>query len=390
MSLGLKEKFPEIPILWGGIHPTILPEDTISKPWVDMVCLGEGEKALLNLCNRMEKGESAENVPNIWSKRNGKIIKNHLCPLIDPNELPTPNWESYASYHHYGPIEGKSYKLAMVEFNRGCPFSCAYCESCTVRNMYAREGFRNYLRRKTPEKFVSDCEFLLNQYNIEMFYITDGTFLVMPDSVLEELALLYKRKIDRPFLCLTTVPTITEKRAELLKKMGCFQVNMGVEAGNEEYRKNVLNRPDMSNEKIIAAFKTLKEVGIRVSSYNIIGIPWQNRKGVFETIELNRIIRPDRTNVNIYIPFKGVQLTDRLIKEGYITDDTVLGDETKCTVKVPCDMDEEEILGLHRTFNLYCRAPKILFPLLRVCKKDNKVSRFILSKLRKIYLRNKA
>lgn len=389
MTQAVKRSFPDIPTIWGGIHTTIVPEATISKPWVDMICVGEGEKALLNLCNRMERGDSIEDVENIWIKKDGNIIRNPVGPLIDPNELPTPNWESYATYHQYGPIEGKRYKLAMVEFSRGCPFSCAYCENCTIKNVYLKAGFKKYVRHKSPEKFVSDCEFLVNHYGIEMFYITDGTFLVMPDSVLEELVALYRKRVNRPFLCLTTVPTVTEERARLIKEMGCFQVNMGVESGNEEYRRTVLNRPNMSNDRIVAAFKALKDVGIRISSYNIIGVPWQNREGVFETIELNRIIQPDRTNVSIYIPFKGTQLTERLMKEGYISDNTILGDETQCTVNMPCDMDREEILGLYRTFNLYCKVPKELFPLVETCEKDNETSGPTLKNLRETYLTNK-
>lgn len=389
MSRAIKKDFPAIPIIWGGTHPTVVPEETILKPWVDMICVGEGEKALLNLCNRIEEGKDAGSIQNIWLKKNGEIIKNSVGPLIDPNELPTPKWESYAAYHQYGPIEGKRYKLAMVEFGRGCPFSCSYCENATIKNRYFQEGIRNYVRHKSPEKFVSDCECLLKQYNIEMFYITDGTFLVMTDSVLEKLASLYKEKINKPFLCLTTVPTVTERRAKLLKEMSCFQVNMGIEAGDEEYRKKVLNRPNMSNKRIINAFKILKDAGIRISSYNIIGIPWQNREGVFETIKLNRIAKPDRTTICIYVPFKGTQLTERLIKEGYIVDANILGDETQCTVKVPCDMNKEEINGLYRTFNLYCKVPKAIFPLVKLCEKDNKVSKFILNKLRQIYLNAK-
>jgi len=389
MSKAIKEKFPGIPVLWGGTHPTIVPEATISKEWVDMVCVGEGEKALLDLCTKMEAGESTENTRNIWQKKNGEIIKNPVGPLIDPNELPSPNFDSYASYHQYGPVEGVIYKLGLVEYNRGCPYSCAYCESPTIKKIYSTTGFKKFLRYKEPNKFVEDCENLVSKYGIEFFYITDGTFLVMPDKVLEELAILYSKRVKKPFMCLTTVPTITENRVKLLKKMGCFQVNMGIEAGNEEYRKKVLNRPKMSNEKIVKSFKLIKESGIRVSAYSIIGIPWQNRQGVFETIELNRAIQPDRTHLSIYIPYEGTQLRDRLLREGFVDDYTKLGDDTLCTVKVPSDMSEEEILGLQRTFNLYCRVPKELFPLLKACETDNEKTSFVMEELRKIYLAKK-
>lgn len=390
LARAVKLKFKNIPIIYGGVEVTINPEKSIVKEWVDLICVGEGEGALLDICNAIDSGKTDfSSIKNIWAKKDGKIIRNPLRPLIDPNDIPGPDWGSYLPYQHYGPIEGKVYKLGMVMFTRGCPYSCSYCESVLVREIYAGAGMKKYVRHKDPEKFVSDCKFLVDSYGVEFFYFTDGTFLTMPDPVLEELARLFKSKVNKQFLCLTTVPSITEKRAKLLKEMGCFQVNMGIETGSQSYRKEVLNRPNMTNESIVKAFKAIKKEGIRVSAYNMIGVPWQDRAGVFETIELNRQCQPDRTNVSIYIPFKGTHLTERLTREGYITKETELGDETVATVKVPSDMSLEEIQGLHRTFNLYCKVPRELFPLLEECEKENETTKFILDKLKNIYFPNK-
>ena len=71
MSRAIKKDFPAIPIIWGGTHPTVVPEETILKPWVDMICVGEGEKALLHLCNRIEEGKDAGSIQNIWLKNKG-------------------------------------------------------------------------------------------------------------------------------------------------------------------------------------------------------------------------------------------------------------------------------------------------------------------------------
>lgn len=390
LARAVKKKFKDIPIVYGGIETTINAEKSIAKDWVDFICVGEGEGALLDLCNAIDNGHNGlDTISNIWIKKGDKVIRNPLRPLIDPNLIPQPDWGSYNPCQYYGPIEGKVYKLGMVMFGRGCPFSCSYCESVLIREIYSKAGMTRYLRHKTPEKFVSDCAHLVDTYGVEFFYFTDGTFLTMPDPVLEELVHLFKTKVNKQFLCLTTVPSVTEKRARLLKEMGCFQVNMGIEAGSQKYRKEILNRPNMTNDGIVQAFSAMKKAGIRVSAYNMIGVPWQNRTDVFETIELNRQCEPDRTNVSIYIPFEGTHLTERLRREGYITKDTELGDETVATVKVPSDMPLEEIQGLHRTFNLYCKVPRELFPLVEACEKENETSKFILEKLKEIYLANK-
>jgi len=223
--------------------------------------------------------------------------------------------------------------------------------------MHAKEGIKKYVRHKSPQKFVQECKTLVDKYDIEMFYFCDGTFLVMSNDVLEELATLWRSQVNKPFFCLTTAPSVTDRRTELLKEMGCVQVNMGVEAGDEQYRKDVLGRPRMTNETIINAFQTMRRVGITTSSYNMIGMPWQERDDVFQTIELNRLCEPDYVNVSIFIPFEGTMLLDRLRKEGHVGTDLILGDESRATVKVPSSLSLEEVERIHKVFTLYCKVP---------------------------------
>lgn len=387
LSKAAKEHFPDIPIIHGGIHNTIRPEINIKKNWVDMICVGEGEMALLELCDAIEEGRTDfGNIKNIWTKKNGEVRRMPLRPLIDINVIPTPDWSSYKTYHYYGPIEGRVYKLALVEFGRGCPYSCTFCEGAQVKELSRKADIGRYIRHKDPKKFVDDCVKLIDTYGIEFFYIVDGTFLSMRDSVLEELVDLWSLRVKKPFLCLTTARSITEKRAILLKKMNCFQVNIGIESGNEKIRKEVYNKPPASNETVIKAFHDLRRYKIRTSSFNIMGLPWDNRSDVFDTIELNRKAKVLRTNMSIYIPYDGTPLTKKIRNMGYVDENTELGDESSSTVRLCGDMTREELEGLHRVFSLYCKVPKKLFPLLKACEKDNDNSRFVIEKLKEIYL----
>jgi anaerobic magnesium-protoporphyrin IX monomethyl ester cyclase len=390
LSMAVKKRFPDIPILHGGIHNTIRPEENIKKDWVDMICVGEGEMACLELCDAIEEGKTDfGNIENIWTKKNGKVRKMPLRQLIDLNVIPAPDWSSYRTYHQYGPIEGKVYKLALTEFTRGCPYSCTFCEGVQVKELSKKAEIGTYVRHKTPEKFIEDCGKLIDKYGIEFFYFVDGTFLSMPYSVLDKLAHLWSLQIKKPFLCLTTVSSITEKRVRLLKKMGCFQVNIGIESGSEKVRNDVYNKPKASNEKVIQSFCTLNKHNIRTSSFNIMGLPWENRADVFDTIELNRKSKALRTNMSIYIPYEGTPLTEKIRKMGYVDEETALGDESTATVKLCGDMTRDEIEGLYRTFALYCKVPKKLFPLLKACEKDNDNSKFVLEELKKIYIPNR-
>ncbi len=364
LAKGAKAKFPEIPILYGGIEATLHPLHYVSLPHVDIVCTGEGEKPLLEMCNRIDAGVyDFTGIPNLWLQdKKGVATPGKLGAFIDLEDLADPDWGSYAEYQQYSPFNGRLYKMAMAEFSRGCPYSCTYCESTTLKNMHADHGIRKYVRHKSPDKFVGECKILVDKYGIELFYMVDGTFLVMPDSVLEELSYKFKTIVDRPFFCLTTVPSITEKRVKLLADMGCVQVNMGIESGDEKYRKEVLDRPNMTNAMIVDAFALMKTYGIRTSSYNMIGMPWQKREDVFKTIELNRITKPDFVNVSIFIPFEGTLLLDRLRREGFVGKQVILGDETHATVKIPDGMKADDIERLHKVFTLYCKVPDEVLP----------------------------
>ena len=385
ISKAVKKVYKDIPIIYGGIEVTLHPDKYIEKSYVDMICNGEGEKALLEVCNRIAFGRDFTGIENIWVKENNEVKKSPIGQFMDMDDLVGYDWDPYEPYQHYSPFNGKLQKMAIVEFSRGCPYSCTFCESTTLKILHSDIGIKKYTRQKSPEKFVDECAHLVEKYGVEMFYFCDGTFLVMPDKVLRILAPLFKEKVNKPFFCLTTVPSVTEERAQLLKDMGCIQVNMGIESGDEQYRSEVLGRPNMTNEKIVNAFKIMRNVDITTSSYNMIGMPWQNRSGVFETIELNRLAKPDWINVSIFIPFDGTLLLKKLQDEGYVPEQLYIGDESQCTVPVPTDMSSDVIEALQRLFVLYCKVPKSLFPLLEKCETDKDLSSKVVHNLQKEY-----
>ena len=391
LAQSIKNKFKKIPIIYGGPQATLQSEKIIKQDWVDIICRGEGEKPLLSLCNAIEANKPFDHVPNLWvRKNNGTIIKNDIGSFIDPNEIPIPDWSSYDPKHFYGPIEGKIYRLATIEYGRGCPYKCSYCEGVQINKIYSDAGIKGLVRHKSPERFVEECVRLVNNYGINFLYIVDGTFLTMGISNLEELAQLYQERVNIPFLCLTTVNSITDERAKLLKMMNCAHVNLGVEAGGEQYRKDVLNRPNMSDEMIINALKLLHKYSIKTSTYNMIGLPWQNRADVFNTIRLLRKANPDYIKVSIFIPYESTPLVERLRKEGYILEDTILGEGATATVKVPSDMSLKEIQGLYRTFILYCRVPLELYPLITACEEDSEQNTLVLENLKQLWLHPKS
>ncbi|HDH00229.1 MAG TPA: hypothetical protein ENG80_00260, partial [Nitrospirae bacterium] len=151
MSAKLKEVYPEMPIIYGGLHPSIAPEETIRQDSVDMICIGEGEYAIAELLDKMSDRKDITGIKNLWVKQNGKIYKNGLRELVNLDELPVLNWDFFSEQHQNTPLNGHMYKAGPVEFSRGCPYSCNYCSCTALRNLTKPQ---KYLRRKSIDKAI--------------------------------------------------------------------------------------------------------------------------------------------------------------------------------------------------------------------------------------------
>ena len=314
----IKEISPDTPIILGGILPTVSPDECIQEDCFDMICVGEGEQALVELSERIENKQGYSNINNLWVKKHGQIKKNPTSSFKTLDSLPVPDWDLFDPQHIWGPLYGRMYRVAPVELSRGCPYRCTYCVNDVLRNVYSGSG--KYHRRKASEKAILDMLYLKNKYNIEMFYILDETFLAVAKSEIKILAEKYKQKINTPFFTQTRPETVTEEKAKIVADMGCKVMSMGIENGNEHIRNAVLNRK-VSNEQIINAFNILKKYGIQTSSFNMLGVPGETEQTILETIELNRLCKPDSIGVSYFFPYKGTSLRDLAIKEKMINGD---------------------------------------------------------------------
>ena len=381
-----KDKFGnKIKIVFGGIHVTLDYNHIFREESIDYFCVGEGELALLELCQKMEKREPLTDIKNIWYKKDGQLVKTGLRPPIDLDSLPNPDWEEFAEYHQYGPWRGKLVKMALVEFSRVCPFSCAYCGNQIMIEEYAKHGIKLGPHHKLPKKFVEEIKFLKDKYNLEFIAIMDGTFLSFPDNVLEELSELYAKEIGLPFYVTTTASSISEKRVELMEKMGCICMNLGVENGDFEYRKKYMNRP-WPDELITNAFRIIKKSRIEARAYNIIGAPFETRETIMKTIELNRKIQADSSSLAIFIPFPGSKMRDLCIEKGlFDANQNIEGDGTTPVIKND-NLTNDEIIGLFNTFILYLKVPRELFLIVRLAEGKDVFAEKLRDLLKEIYL----
>lgn len=346
----------DIPVIAGGVFVTFSPEEVISNETVDMICVGEGEEALAELCAKMSRGEDYTAIKNLWVKKDGKTVKNSLRPLIDVNMLPFIDYDIFGKDRLYRPMFGRVFTMAHVEIDRGCPYNCTYCEASHLRKLFQENGCGIYYRKKSIERVMAEIRHIAKKYSPDYINFNSETFLAKPVTELKEFAGRYK-EINLPFWCQTRPETVTEEKIKILKEMNCESIQFGIEHGNEEFRSRMLSRP-CPNKKILEALKIVERYAIPYTVNNIIGFPEETRELIFDTIDINRKINPRTMNCYLFTPYKGTQLHRYCIEKGYLNKgDKVhqLLDSVRLNMK---SITYEELKGLQRTFPLYAKFPK--------------------------------
>lgn len=367
-------------LIVGGKPVTVNPEKFIKHEEIDIVCIGEGETPLRQLCLRIKEGKPFTDIKNLWLKVNGNIIKNELGPLEDLDRLPIPSWDLYDERHFYKPFCGKVYRYGHIELSRGCPYRCSYCINESLQDLYKGKG--KYYRKKSLSRALEEIKYLKNKYSLEMIKFWDEEFLLFSDSQLEEFACEYK-KLNLPFLITARLDSVTENKARLLKEMGCVNVSAGIESGSEYIRTNILSRK-MSNEAIIRGITLLNKYSVRTSTLNMLGMPHETRKQVFETIELNRIAKAQNSSIMILQPWDGTKIRKMAVKEGFMKENEGTYLYTDSCLKMP-QLPPQEIRGLAKTFSLYRKVPKFLYPVVRLCEKEGKLRDRLFKFMHKIF-----
>ena len=306
------------PIMVGGPHPTFFPE-MIKDSNVDYINRGEGEYSLLDLLDALRNNPGKiRNIPNIWSKGpDGKIFETDVRPFIsDLDDLPAPDFDIYAKYRYLVPYNSEMYSMMT---GRGCPHNCNYCFNKTYKELYRGKG--RYLRKRSPENVMRQLVQAKERYAIRKINFVDDCFFSFPDW-LREFAALYREKINLPFIVNVEATHVKEEYVRLIREMGCICVRMGVETGNEQLRRNVLNKK-ITNQQIRTAAGHIKSYGIKLSTYNILGLPGETLESTLETYKLNKEIGTDFTQCSLLQPYPGTAIHQYISENGYLADDTL-------------------------------------------------------------------
>lgn len=377
-------KTKNIPHIIGGIFSTAAPEETIAAPQIKMIGVGEGEGAVLELAERLRDGRQIDDIPNTWVKKDdGTIIKNPIGPLVDINKT-FPDYSLFEKARFWRPMGGKILKTLPLETARGCPFQCTFCNSPMWTKFYHQHGGAVFLRRKTIDKIMEEITYLVKEYNPELLYIIDDTFLARPMEEIKDFAQRYQR-FRIPFWMNTRPETLDQEKLDLLKEMNCYRMSIGIECGNEEFRKKKLNR-HATNQDILSRMALLAKSGLVFSVNNIIGFPDETRELIFETVEFSRKLSGyDALTVSIFTPYHGTQLREEAVEKGYLDPQVITTHTTSSSLLRMPQLSVEEIDGLMKTFTMYVGFPKRWWPYIEKAEKFTPEGDEIFSKLRNIY-----
>jgi len=346
-----------IPVIAGGVFCTFAPELCIRSPLIDMVCVGEGEEAVIDLCRKIEKGQDYSNVTNLWvKKKNGEIKVNKISKAVDINQTSLLDLSLFEENRLYRPMAGKIYKMVPIETHRGCPYKCTFCNSPDQSRLYAEETGSSFFRKRKIELVYKELKYFKDEIGVEYNYFWADTFLAYNKREFDEFCEMYS-EINLPFWMQTRPETVTEEKIKKLQNIGLHRMAFGLEHGNEEFRKKILDRK-WKNKDIVEACQVPKKLGVQFSVNNITGFPTETRKLAFDTIEINRQIDANNHNIYSFVPFHGTPLRTMTEKMGLIAHDTI----TKCLTDKPQvvlpDYSPEEIEGIKRCFVLYVKFPK--------------------------------
>jgi anaerobic magnesium-protoporphyrin IX monomethyl ester cyclase len=308
----IKESMPGLPIIVGGSHPTLAPEQALDSPDIDLVCIGEGEYPLLDLASALEEGRDASAIPNLWLRRNGRLIRNPLRPLLaDLDELPFPDRELFDFRAILAANDGWVDMMA----GRGCPYGCSYCCNPALREKF--KGLGKYVRFRSVDNVLAEIRSLASKYTIKTLNFQDDVFTLDRDWALQ-FSRAYGKEFEFPFWINTRVERIhDEELVAALAHAGCRGVRIGIESGNEDLRTEILKRR-MSNDEIRHAFALARKYGLDTYTCNMMGIPGETADMIEETITLNRELEPTDLQFSVFYPYPMTELYDLSVRNGYL------------------------------------------------------------------------
>ncbi len=318
-------------VIFGGHHSTFMCDQLLQNFNIDYIVFGEGEKKLLNLIKAIEGRIPLESVGGIAYRKNGVIIKNIATEkdiITDLDSLPFPfseeQLEIFRNYptlkeslpfyikdlSHLSYVYEKSKSISIIT-SRGCPLNCQFCSATSF--------WGKKVKFRSPEKVVDEIEFYYKKLGFKFFRFWDYTFTLIPKKSIKICKEIINRNLKINFTCQTKAEGITKELVYWLKNAGCVSVGIGVESGSKKILKNINKK--LSLKSVIKTFSIFKKDNLPAFPFIMVGNPGETNETIRETINLIKIIKPNRIVISRTMLFPGTDLYKLAKEQGFICDD---------------------------------------------------------------------
>ncbi|MFC1462383.1 B12-binding domain-containing radical SAM protein [Verrucomicrobiota bacterium] len=312
---------PGIPVVMGGPHANLFPEETLSLAEVDYVLLGEGENNIVPFLDALGRGRSdgsvrsdrslLSDVPGIvFAGENGQIVHGPPNALIeDMDSLPMPS-RHLLDQGRYSSVLARGKLMTTVMSSRGCPARCIFCD---------RPHLGKAFRARSAGNVAAELEQCVEKYGIDEFFFYDDTFTIDKQRVLDVCSAVRERKINVYWDIRARVANLDRELLEALRGAGCVRIHLGIESGNEEILKTIRKGVDL--DKARQVFSWCRELGIETLAYFMFGFPGEGHAEVRDTIDYALSIDCDYVHAAATTPFPGTELYRRGLETGLYKSD---------------------------------------------------------------------
>lgn len=310
----IREENSTVPIVLGGPHVAIFPQETINIPEVTFVLKGEGEESFALLVNLLaDNGKEYNSVPGLYWREGNQIKRNPTPDFIeDLDTLPMPNRRllDYRAYHSILSKKKSAAHYVTTAFSsRGCPYKCIFCD---------RPNLGKKFRSHSPHYVVGEIEQAL-ELGIREIIFYDDTFTIERERVSEICELILQKDIDIQWDIRARVNDVNRDMLKLMKRAGCMRIHFGVEAGSPEMLK-VLKK-GITRERALQAFHAAHDAGIETLGYFMFGCPNETRAQMQKTFDFALELDPDYAHFAILTPFPGTPVYIEAMEKGLYPDD---------------------------------------------------------------------
>ncbi|NIS79228.1 MAG: radical SAM protein [Anaerolineales bacterium] len=304
IARAIRAEFPEIRIILGGVHPTVLPAEVLAEPAVDIVVRGEGEQTIVELV----EDKPLDTVSGISFRENGCVVHTPDRPLIkDIDSLGIPAYH-LLPMHRYYPATGASKRLPATSMlsTRGCPGKCTFC--------YRLFGHR--LRARSGHIVAEEVKYLQDRYNIREVAFYDDTFTAFKREVFSFCQGVEDLKIDLTWSCFSRVDSVTEELLQVMKDTGLHQIMYGIESSSNEILQNINKR--FNTEQVENVIQMTKRIGIDVRAAFMLGNPGETEHTMKDTLDFAKRLNPEIAVFNITTPYPGTEMFNWADENGYL------------------------------------------------------------------------